>query len=180
MTSIFRRLLCLLLVLPVSVCSICTAVFAGSDLSPEVMATSNCAVLSGTMLLPCEIVRVRLFVRGEDTPAHTAQVSSEQYRFENVIPGEYILSVSCDGGVPREYAVTLVSGENTQNVTLSRPGDVNEDRDMNVADVSLIYTHIKGTRLLEGYHLDCADMNHDGQVDIVDTAIIYSLTKSRA
>ena len=140
-------------------------------------AEPNYAQLTGTMLLPCENVKVWLFVSGEDTPAYTAQISGEQYCFTGVTPGGYTLKVSCDGGVPREYPVTLTPGENTQDVTLSRPGDVDGDRDLTVVDVSMVYAHVRGTQTLEGYSLQCADLNGDGQVDIVDTAIAYSMTR---
>lgn len=136
------------------------------------------ATLTGTMLLPCENVKVQLFVDGEDAPPYTAQIDGEQYRFTGVTPGAYLLKVSCDGGVPRAYPVTLIPGENTQNVTLCRPGDVSGDRELTVLDVAMLYAHVRGTATLDGYALQCADLSGDGEVTIVDTAIAYRQTKA--
>ena len=133
------------------------------------------STLTGEMLLPCENAQVQLYLG--DELIGTATIEGNTYRFEGLGTGAFTLKVSCDGGVPREYAVTLTAGENTQDVALSRPGDVDGDHDLTILDVSMVYAHVRGTRLLEGYGLQCADLNGDGQVDIVDTAIAYSRVK---
>lgn len=57
-------------------------------------------------------------------------------------------------------------------------GDLDGDHAVTVGDVAMIYAHVKGTTLLEGYALQQADLNGDNQVDIADTAMAYKQIKS--
>ena len=129
------------------------------------------STLSGEMLLPCENVQVQLYLGDEFIG--TATVTGSRYHFDGLDTGEFTLKVSCDGGVPREYAVTVETGDNTLDVALSRPGDVNGDRQTNIIDVAMLYGSIKGTATLDDYATACGDINHDGQVNIIDVAMAY-------
>lgn len=133
------------------------------------------STLSGEMLLPCENVQVQLYLG--DELIGTATVTGSRYHFDGLDTGEFTLKVSCDGGVPREYAVTVEAGDNTLDVALSRPGDVNGDRQMNIIDVAMLYGSIKGTATLDDYATACGDINHDGQVNIIDVAMAYAQVK---
>ena len=44
---------------------------------------------------------------------------------------------------------------------------------MNIIDVAMLYGSIKGTATLDDYATACGDINHDGQVNIIDVAMAY-------
>ena len=109
--------------------------------------------------------------------AHKADITDGEYLIENIIPGTYILRVSKDGYVPREYVLIIHEGENAQNVKLCRLGDVNGDGYINVGDVAILYAHAKGTKQIQDvYVLLCADVNSDAVVNVGDVAKVYGYT----
>ena len=57
------------------------------------------------------------------------------------------------------------------------PGDVNGDGTCNIADVAKLYTHCKGSSLLDSTSQSYADINGDGRLNIADTARLYSHVK---
>lgn len=103
------------------------------------------------------------------------QVEGDRYSIMDVIPGTYTLRIESDNRVSREYAVTVISEDVVQNVAVRLLGDVTGDNALNIADIGKIYAHVRTTVLLtDPYDLLCADMNNDGEVDIVDTAQCYA------
>ena len=59
------------------------------------------------------------------------------------------------------------------------PGDINGDGKVNVGDVSRLYSHIRGVRLItEEDALSRADLTGDGKIKIGDTARVYALVRS--
>ena len=82
--------------------------------------------------------------------------------------------------------VTLPTGHHYENGICSRcgeaeprtvPGDVNGDGTCNIADVAKLYTHCKGSSLLDSTSQSYADINGDGRLNIADTARLYSHVK---
>ena len=59
----------------------------------------------------------------------------------------------------------------------SAKGDVNLDGSINVADIAMIASHIKGIKPLVGDSLKAADVNGDGNVNVADIAMIASHIK---
>ena len=56
-------------------------------------------------------------------------------------------------------------------------GDVNLDGDINVTDIAMVASHIKGIKALTGDGLKNADVNGDGNVNVTDIAMIASHIK---
>ena len=64
----------------------------------------------------------------------------------------------------------------TESVKVSK-GDVNGDSSINVTDIALIATHIKGIKALSSNSQKNADANGDGQINVSDIAVIASHIK---
>ncbi len=47
-------------------------------------------------------------------------------------------------------------------------GDANDDFNLNIADITSIISHIRGTIKIDSANLDFADFNNDGKIDIAD------------
>ena len=59
------------------------------------------------------------------------------------------------------------------------PGDINGDGKVNVGDVSRLYSHIRGVRLITDEDaLNRADLTGDGKINIGDTARVYAVVRS--
>ena len=56
-------------------------------------------------------------------------------------------------------------------------GDANQDKQINVTDIAVIATHIKGIKALTGNGLAAADVNGDKQINVGDIAMIASHIK---
>ena len=104
-------------------------------------------------------------------------VSEGTYQLDCIVPGNYTLTVSQTGSVTRSYSLTLGEGENTLDLKLHLPGDVNGDGRYNIGDVARIYAHVKDSTRLTGYELLCADYTGDGRVNVGDTARVYYILK---
>ena len=71
----------------------------------------------------------------------------------------------------------LVPGHSAQ--ANLQPGDINGDGKVNVGDVSRLYSHIRGIRLITDLDaLSRADLTGDGKLNIGDTARVYSLVRT--
>lgn len=107
------------------------------------------------------------------------RADGERYSISDVIPGTYILRIESDNRVSREYTITVISEDVVQNVAVRLLGDVTGDNALNIADIGKIYAHVRTTvPLTDPYDLLCADMNNDGEVDIVDTAQCYATVRN--
>ncbi|MBQ1432392.1 MAG: dockerin type I repeat-containing protein [Ruminococcus sp.] len=56
-------------------------------------------------------------------------------------------------------------------------GDVNGDKAVNVTDIALAASHIKGIKALTGDGLEAADVNGDDKLDVTDIAMIAAHIK---
>ena len=62
-----------------------------------------------------------------------------------------------------------------------RLGDINGDGKVNVGDVSRLYSHIRGVRLItDADALSRADVTGDGKINIGDTAGVYGMVRTTA
>ena len=120
---------------------------------------------------------VTLKLQAEDT-VQTLSITGNrgEYCFEQVLPGSYTLTVSKEGHVAREYAITVEAGTE-QDVKIHLIGDVTGDGRVNVADTSKVYSHVKGTALLTDYAFACADVDGNGKINVADTSKVYSHAK---
>lgn len=59
------------------------------------------------------------------------------------------------------------------------PGDISGDGNVNVVDVAMLYSHVKGTDLItDEVALGAADYTGDGMINIVDVGKLYMYAKS--
>ena len=98
--------------------------------------------------------------------------------WENLTPGNYLLTASKDGHVTRSYGVALTSGQNQLDLVLHIAGDINGDGKVNTGDVARIYGVVKGSVSLEGYAIDCADLTGDGKINVADVSKAYAKAKA--
>ena len=117
--------------------------------------------------------------------------------FPNVAPGSYEFKITKDGkwdwaiGNPDgsnfsftvertcEVWVTLYieGGDASVQVEFQYdylPGDTTGDGNVNLGDVSLLYAHVRGTRVMDEQALFCADFNQDGNVNMGDISSLYA------
>ena len=120
--------------------------------------------------------------------------------FKNVTPGSYEFRITTDGTwdesigdsngnnfcfdveTPCDVTVTLtlVDGATTVDVQLDYPGmmgDVTGDGQINLGDVSQLYAHVRGSKLMGAEGLLCADFNDDGDVNMGDISGIYAYVR---
>jgi hypothetical protein len=106
--------------------------------------------------------------------ADTLTVTGDQYIWKGIQPGDYTLIAEREGYVTYSTDLTIVSGENSLDLTLCRPGDVVGIGTLNMGDFAAIYAHVKRTAVLSGYARDCADFDGNGVVNIGDVAGLYA------
>lgn len=56
-------------------------------------------------------------------------------------------------------------------------GDANSDKDINVTDIGVMASHIKGIKPLKGSGLKAADVNSDGNINVTDISMVASHIK---
>ena len=166
----FKRFLCLSMILVMLMGLALPGHALGYQLSGTVTSFGDAAAEISLWLTP----------EGADTPVYEAYLtgSDSGYSMTDLQPGSYTLTASKEGHVTRVYEVTLGSDSQTLDVKLCPPGDVTGDGKINVADVSIVYSHCKGTSLLtDSYKLSCADYNGNGKVNVADTSAVYSTAR---
>ena len=120
-------------------------------------------------------LKVELWPEDGQAPADCSVVSNDRYRFGCVSRGSYILKVSMDHGVTREYPVTVRNKDITQDVQIHPIGDVSGDGIVDIGDVAKTYAYIREVGgSLDEYAWRCANVSCDSEVDILDVAQIYS------
>lgn len=119
--------------------------------------------------------------------------------FEGVEPGVFEFKVTKNGTWDQSYGdngdnfhivtdricditvtLTLLGEEGTVEVDCNpgRPGDVSGDDIVNMADVSRIYAHVRGSNRLTGSAaLACADMTGDGRINMSDVSAVYAYVR---
>ena len=107
-----------------------------------------------------------------------AVTGSGNYTFDKVLPGDYELTVAMEGYVTGIYALSVTDCDVILDVILNLQGDVTGDGKINIGDTARIYAHIRGSTVLSGYGLRCADYSGDGTVNVGDTAKLYSFIRS--
>ncbi|MBQ9471815.1 MAG: dockerin type I repeat-containing protein, partial [Ruminococcus sp.] len=111
-----------------------------------------------------------------DEVVKTAKVkgNTAAYALEDVPAGEYVLSVSKDNHITREYSVTVADADVTQDVKINPKGDVNGDGETDIMDCSLAQRYIRELTDLDPYQIACGDVSGtgDGELDIQDVSRI--------
>ena len=76
----------------------------------------------------------------------------------------------------RNALANISISKNAPKATVMK-GDANQDKQINVTDIAVIATHIKGIKALTGNGLTAADVNGDKQINVGDIAMIASHIK---
>ena len=58
-----------------------------------------------------------------------------------------------------------------------KKGDANNDDKINVTDIAMIASHIKGIKALSNYQFNAADVNNDKKLTVTDIAMIAAHIK---
>ncbi len=97
------------------------------------------------------------------------------------MPSSYTFSVVSPGGkntkgnVKNRFYFSLDGGPLSEN---GEKGDVNNDKAINVTDVTLIAAHVKGIRgLQDSKQIYRADVNNDGEVNVTDVVKVAAHVK---
>ena len=135
--------------------------------------------VSGTLTsFQGENLVVELWQEGAQEASYSAVITDGSYCFENVPEGDYILKVSMDHGVTREYQVTTGSEEIALDVKISPIGDLSGDGKVNVADSSQAYAYAReAVEITDEYALLCGDVTGDGRINVADVSKIYAHTR---
>lgn len=136
------------------------------------------ASLSGTLIAFGEGA-VSLDLTSQNSYPMICSESGSAYEFQNLLPGEYTLTLRQTGSVTRTYTLLLRAGETVLNLKIHQPGDLNGDGRYDIGDVARIYAHAKASKLLTGYELICADFTGDGKITVGDTAKAYSILQGK-
>ena len=88
--------------------------------------------------------------------------------------GDYVMTVSAEGFAEREYSVSIKDGAFTEDpeVKLYAIGDVNNDRKVNLVDVTVLKKHLLKLTQLDEYQLRCADVYNNDGVNTLDVMYI--------
>ena len=133
----------------------------------------NCCFLSGTLTSSGDSDTIMTLLQNGE-PVFTLTASGNTYLWEQLQPGDYTLTLAKENHVTYTAPITVKAGKNDLDLTLCRPGDVVGIGDLNMGDISRIYSHIRGTSPLTGYTLTCADVNGNGTVNMGDIAKLYA------
>lgn len=121
-------------------------------------------------------ITLSLYIHGTTTPLAEKTFTGAQveHTFGNLSQGSYLLVISKEGYATRDYIVSTAD-DATALPTLTLLGDISPDGQLNVGDVSKLYSFVQGHCLItDSYHLRVADMNGDGVVDIGDVGCAYA------
>lgn len=90
---------------------------------------------------------------------------SAAYGDSSIVSIEYGANDICD--VSGNY-IAIYTEDATVSVTNPRPGDIHEDSDVNVYDLTLLARYITSLETFTERQEEAADVNDDGRVDILD------------
>ncbi len=102
----------------------------------------------------------------------------QEFTFDSVPNGEYVVIVNKINHVDREYALTVENGEITGlEYKIHLYGDITGEGKIDVRDYSAVLRHVKKTKLLDGYEFACADVIDDGKLNVRDYSLILKHVK---
>ncbi len=126
-----------------------------------------------------EETTIELLLDGEVIQSISVDGSGIQdYAFECVPDGEYILRVSKSNHATREYEIVVAGEAITAELKIHLLGDIDGNGKVNILDTARANAHSKNVNILEGYSVLCCDINKDGKVNMVDVARINAHSRS--
>ena len=106
---------------------------------------------------------------------------AKEFTIENVEKGTYILVITKDNHVTREYDVTIEDADVSVETKIHLLGDINGDGKITIIDYARANAHAKGVQQLTGYELQCADtVKQDGIITTADAARINAHAKGKS
>ncbi len=102
----------------------------------------------------------------------------QDYKFECVSDGAYILRVSKANHVSRKYEITVAGESVTTDLKIHLIGDINGDGAVNTIDTARVNSHARSINALDGYLFDCGDTDADGNINTIDVARINAHSRS--
>jgi hypothetical protein len=170
--------------------------------SPQGGIVSNCYALDCTLVDATDLEVFTSPVGGTDTQngyycntvyagAFSSERNSTQVSRKQLASGEVTWRLNkgvtdgtqgwyqtCGQGLPGHKGLTVYQDEQGNYVNrIAIIGDITGDGKVNIADVSRVYAHVRGTDLLKGEGFTAADVTGDGQVTIADVSRLYGHTK---
>ena len=106
--------------------------------------------------------------------------NTAKYNLLNVAAGTYVMKVSKNNHVTRQYTVHAGNTTVIQDVKIHLKGDINGDGRISVSDVGLANAHAKKVSTLEGYQFDCANVNGDARITISDVGLLNAHAKKKS
>ena len=129
----------------------------------------------GSLHGPNGITELLLSCQDASGTAVKKSVTGSSFEFTDLLPGEYLLTVSHPELVTRSYVIQLTASDVMVDVILCRFGDVNRDGTVNLGDIARMFAHVRGSVLMEdSYELQCADVDQNGTLNIGDVARCYA------
>ena len=120
-------------------------------------------------------VKIELIKKGENTvvASQSLKGNSIKYNFDNIPVGNYILRITKNSHVEREYELSVNDLDITQNVKIYLKGDVNGDGKINIKDWNMLYAYINETMILSSEALQRSDVNEDEKINVKDLNRLY-------
>lgn len=126
-------------------------------------------------LLPLAVVSITPV--DSKTPKYVT-TGYDNYSFENVEPGEYVLAIAARGEyVTHEYELIIDDSDVVKDIAIYQLGDINHDGiisayDSNSLSGNGINSEGKERNIDLSYERELADVNHDGSVDQEDILLV--------
>ena len=124
-------------------------------------------------------LNLQLIPSGSQEPVceTTTGENNDNFDFSGVEAGSYIVRVSKENHVTRDYEVTVGEDPVNLDVKLHLVGDINGDGNINVADYMPVLAHAKGVSDLSGYSKLCGDITEDDNINVADYMPILAHAK---
>lgn len=98
----------------------------------------------------------------------------QKYSVTGVANGEYVIAVYKPKHAVYITSNLSITGNTVQNIELYLLGDVTGDGKVNTTDVSRLFAHARGIKVLTGYQLACGDVTEDGKTNTTDVSRLFA------
>ena len=118
-----------------------------------------------------------------NTRYKTIKGTRGEYKFYNVLPGTYKLTIKKRFNATCESIITVGDSpklEHRQNAEIRAFGDANGDGKLSTVDFGIANSAARGKIVLEGYDLSVSDVTGDGKVTTADAGKINSAARGKS
>ncbi len=98
----------------------------------------------------------------------------QKYSVTGIANGEYVIAVYKPKHAVYITSNLSITGNTVQNIELYLLGDVTGDGKVNTTDVSRLFAHARGIKVLTGYQLACGDVTEDGKTNTTDVSRLFA------